>query len=188
MPTLETELSSVRGSVLGAADLTTVDVERFSMLARGLGGADATGVGSVHVRAPGAAWTSFDGYFGEVQLGTVVRVDGPKLDITVDVPRAQPADARALWQAYPLQKDIGAHVEAVGSAHSLHTQAKFLVGRGSIDATGELRLSGDPGAGFRISGARLEPAGALAERARDPDRRGRHAVRCSKSGTSSPPT
>jgi TamB, inner membrane protein subunit of TAM complex len=155
VPTLETELSSVRGSVLGASDLTSVDVERFSMLARGIGGADARGVGSVHVRAPGAVWTSFDGYFGEVQLGTVVRVDGPKLDITLDVPRAEPADVRALWQSYPLQKDVGAHVEAVGTAHSLHTQARILVGRGSIDTSGELRLSGDPGADLDISGRGL---------------------------------
>ena len=61
VPTLETELSTVRGSVLGTADLTSVDVDRFSMAARGIGGADARGVGSVHVRAPGAVWTSFDG-------------------------------------------------------------------------------------------------------------------------------
>jgi TamB, inner membrane protein subunit of TAM complex len=155
VPTLETELSTVHGSVLGAADLTTVDVDRFSMLARGIGGADARGVGSVHVRAPGAVWTSFDGYFGEVQLGAVVRVDGPKLAITADVPRADAADVRALWQGYPLQKDVGAHVEAVGTAHSLHTQAKFLIGRGSVDATGEVRLSGDPGADLDISGRAL---------------------------------
>jgi translocation and assembly module TamB len=155
VPTMETELSTVHGSVLGAADLTSVDVERFSMLARGIGGADARGIGSVHVRTPGAVWTSFDGYFGDVQLGTVVRVDGPTLDITLDVPRAEPQDARALWRAYPLQRDVGAHVEAVGTVHSLHTQAKFLVGRGSIDTTGELRLSGDPGADLDISGRGL---------------------------------
>jgi translocation and assembly module TamB len=155
VPTLETELSAVHGSVLGAPDVTAVDVERFSMLARGIGGVDARGIGSVHVRTPGAFWTSFDGYFGEVQLGTVVRIDGPTLDITVDVPRAEPADARALWAGYPLQKDVGAHVEAVGTVHSMHTQARILVGRGSIDSSGELRLSGDPGADLDVSGRGL---------------------------------
>lgn len=155
VPTLETEITNVHGSVIGAPDLTSVDVERFAMVARGLGGADARGVGSVHVRAPGAVWTSFDGYFGDVQLGTVVKVDSPKLDITVDVPRAEAEDVRALWQGYPLLKDVGAHVEAVGTVHSLHTQAKVLVGRGAIDATGEVRLSGDPGADLDVSGRGL---------------------------------
>jgi len=82
VPTLEAELSSVHGSVVGSSELTAVDVERFSAQVRGLGGTDAKGVGSVHVRAPGAVWTSFDGYFGDVQFGTVVRVDSPKLDVT----------------------------------------------------------------------------------------------------------
>jgi hypothetical protein len=151
IPTLETELSAVHGSVLGAADVTAVDVPRFSMLARGIGGADARGIGSVHVRTPGAVWTSFDGYFGQVQLGTVVRVDGPILDIAVDVPRAEPAEARALWADYPLQKDVGIHAEGVGTVHSMHTQAKILVGRGSVDTSGELRLSGDTGADLDVS-------------------------------------
>jgi hypothetical protein len=156
VPTLETDLATVRGSVQGAANLTAVDVERFSATVRGLGGADATGVGSVHVRAPGAVWTSFDGYFGDVQLGTVVRIDGPKLDITLDVPRAAASGVRALWGAYPLQKDVGAHVEAVGTLRSLQTQAKILVGRGSIDASGELRLVDNPGADLDVSGRTLD--------------------------------
>ncbi|HEY5375647.1 MAG TPA: hypothetical protein VIK01_18340, partial [Polyangiaceae bacterium] len=156
VPTLETELSTVRGSVQGAAELTAVDVERFSATVRGLGGADARGVGSVHVRAPGAVWTSFDGYFGDVQLGTVVRVDGPRLNITLDVPRAEPASTRALWAAYPLQSDVGAHVEADGTLHSLQTQAKLSIGRGSVDSSGELRLTDNPGADLDVSGRALD--------------------------------
>ncbi|HEY4106212.1 MAG TPA: translocation/assembly module TamB domain-containing protein [Polyangiaceae bacterium] len=155
VPTLEAELHSVHGAVSAGPDLTSVDVERFAMIARGLGGADAHGVGIVHVRVPGDVWTSFDGYFGDMQLGAVVRVNSPELQITVDVPRAEPAQARALWQGYPLQKDVGAHVEAKGTVHSLHTQAKVLVGRGSIDANGEVRLSGDPGVDLDLSGRGL---------------------------------
>ncbi|MEI9936840.1 MAG: hypothetical protein WDO69_06430 [Pseudomonadota bacterium] len=151
VPTLEAELSTVRGAVVGSAALTSVDVERFSATVRGLGGADATGVGSVHVRAPGAVWTSFDGYFGELQFGTVVRVDSPKLDVTLDVPRAEPKTVRALWASYPLLEDLGAHVEAVGTLQTMHTQAKLLVGQGSITSSGELRLSGHPGADLELS-------------------------------------
>lgn len=151
VPTLETELSSVRGALVGSEALTTVDVERFSATVRGLGGADATGVGSVHVRAPGAVWTSFDGYFGELQFGTVVRVDGPKLDVTLDVPRAEPKAVRALWADYPLLQDLGAHVEAVGTLETMHTQARLLIGQGSITGSGELRLSEHPGADLDLS-------------------------------------
>jgi hypothetical protein len=156
VPTLETELSSVRGAVVGSAALTTVDVERFSATVRGLGGADATGVGSVHVRAPGAVWTSFDGYFGELQFGTVVRVDGPKLDVTVDVPRAEPKAVRALWAGYPLLQDLGAHVEAVGTLEAMHTQARFLIGQGAITGSGEVRLSEHPGADLDLSARSLD--------------------------------
>ena len=156
VPTLEAELSSVRGAVVGSAPLTTVDVERFSAIVRGLGGADATGVGSVHVRAPGAVWTSFDGYFGEVQFGTVVRIDGPKLDVTLDVPRAEAKAVRPLWAGYPLQKDLGAHVEAVGTLAAMHTQAKLLIGQGWITSSGELRLSGHPGADLDLSARSMD--------------------------------
>ena len=156
VPTLETEISSVRGSVVASAALTSVDVERFSSIVRGLGGADATGVGSVHVRAPGAVWTSFDGYFGELQFGTVVRFDSPKLEVTLDVPRAEPKTVRALWAGYPLLENLGAHIEGVGTLHSMHTQAKLLVGQGWVTSSGELRLSEHPGADLDISARALD--------------------------------
>ena len=72
-PTLEAELSGVRGSVLASPKGAAIDVARFALLARGVGGADARGVASLHVRAPGAVWGNFDGYMGDVQFGSVVR-------------------------------------------------------------------------------------------------------------------
>jgi hypothetical protein len=156
VPTLEAELSSVHGSIVGSAELTAVDVERFSAQVRGLGGTDAKGVGSVHVRAPGAVWTSFDGYFGDVQFGSVVRVDSPKLDVTVDVPRAEPGALRALWAAYPLLEDATAHVEGTGTLEAMHTQAKFTIDQGTVVSSGELRLSGHPGADLDIQGRGLD--------------------------------
>lgn len=155
-PTLETELSSVRGAVVGSADLTTVDVDRFSATVRGLAGADATGVGSVHFRTPGAVWTSFDGYFGELQFGTVVRVDSPKLDITLDVPRAEPKTVRALWAGYPVLESLSAHAEATGTLQTLHTQAKLVVAQGSLSSSGELRFGGHPGADLDLSARSLD--------------------------------
>ncbi len=157
VPTLETELSSVHGSIVGSSKLTSVDVERFSAQVRGLGGADAKGVGSVHVRAPGAVWTSFDGYFGDVQFGTVVRVDSPRLDVTLDVPRAKPPALRALWAAYPLLDDVTAHVEGIGTLEAMQTQAKLTIGEAStITSNGEVRLTGHLGADLDVSGRHLD--------------------------------
>ena len=156
VPTLETELSSVRGSLIGNGDQTRIDVERFSATVRGLGGADARGVGSVHVRAPGTVWTSFDGYFGDLQFGSVVRVDGSKLDVTLDVPRAEPKAVRALWTDYPLLENLNAHVEAIGTLPVLHTQTKLLVGKGSLTSSGQIRLGGHPGADLELSARSLD--------------------------------
>jgi len=155
-PTLEAELSSVHGSLIGNGDLTRIDVERFSATVRGLGGADARGVGSVHVRAPGTVWTSFDGYFGELQFGSVVRVDGSKLDVTLDVPRAEPKSVRALWAGYPVLENLSAHVEAIGTLPVLHTQTKLLVGNGSLTSSGQVRLGGHPGADLELSARSLD--------------------------------
>ncbi|HET7538970.1 MAG TPA: hypothetical protein VFK05_03835 [Polyangiaceae bacterium] len=155
VPTLETELSSVRGSLIADGDRTRIDVERFSATVRGLGGADARGVGGVHVRLPGTVWTSFDGYFGELQFGSVVRVDGNKLDVTLDVPRAEPKSVRALWAGYPVLEDLSAHVEAIGTLPVLHTQAKLLVGAGSLSSSGQIRLGGHPGADLELSARSL---------------------------------
>lgn len=156
VPTLETELSTVRGSVVGSAEQTSVDVERFSALVRGLGGADARGVGSVHVRVPGAIWTSFDGYFGDVQFGTIVRIDSPKLEVTLDVPRAEPQAVRALWSQYPLLKNVGAHVEGAGTLAAMHTQAKLSIEQATVTSSGQVRLSGQPGADLDVSGRGID--------------------------------
>ncbi len=64
-----------------------------------MGGGDAKGVASLHVRAPGAVWGNFDGYMGEVQFGSVVRWEKEALDLRVDVPRASRAPRVPCWRS-----------------------------------------------------------------------------------------
>ncbi len=109
---------------------------------RGLGGTDARGTGTLHIRAPGAVWSSFDGYFGNVEFGAFTRVDGDRVAATLDLPRAKPAAMRALWPDWPLKKDVDAHVEARGKLPNLSTSATFDIEGSQISARGPLRLSG----------------------------------------------
>src|SRR5688500_14993567 len=72
-PTLETEINGAHGSVLATPKGAAIDVKRFALVARGIGGGDAKGVAGLHIRAPGAVWGNFDGYMGEVQFGSAIR-------------------------------------------------------------------------------------------------------------------
>jgi hypothetical protein len=140
LPTLEVQLSNVRGSLLGTPKGIAADVTRYGMVVRGLGGTDATGTGEVHIRAPGAVWSSFDGYFGNVPVNASVYSKGKEMKLTLDVARAKPEDVRALWADYPLQQPVVASIEASGDLPTLNTRAKFEVEGARITANGPIRL------------------------------------------------
>jgi translocation and assembly module TamB len=145
LPMMETTVANVRGSTLITPKGVAVDVQRYGVVLRGLAGADATGTGEVHVRAPGAVWTSFDGYLGDVGLNAFVYVKGDKLDITLDVPRADPNAVRALLPDWPIKEGVAAHIEATGELPILQTSGRFEIGDTLLTANGPLRLSGDVG-------------------------------------------
>ena len=93
------------------------------------------GIGSFHLRGDRHFWSSFDGYVGELQLNTVVRLEDGKLDIIADVPQAAPEAVRALWPDWPLQCVADAHVEAEGHAgEPVTTMAKLKVGDAEVEA------------------------------------------------------
>jgi translocation and assembly module TamB len=141
-PVLEAEVKGARGSVLATPDGAAIDLARFSLLARGLGGADARGVATLHVRAPGAVWGSFDGYMGEVQFGSVVRWEQEALDLKVDLPRAEPAAMRALLAPWPLQVPAEARIELKGIPPELDVVLKSKIGEGAtVDASGHVNFA-----------------------------------------------
>ncbi len=151
LPTLETELAQVQGSVLATPKGVAVDVSRFGTIVRGLAGTDARGTGTLHIREPGAIWASFDGYLGNVEFGAFTRVDGNRLTATLDLPRAKPEAMRALFPAWPLKHDMAAHIEARGRLPELSTSATFDVSGAHIKARGPLHLAGNVGAELDVN-------------------------------------
>ncbi len=152
LPTMEVQLSGVHGSVLGTPKGAAIDVQRYGMIVRGLGGTDATGTGDVHIRAPGAVWSSFDGFFGNLSVGAFLYVKGDEIKATLDLPRANPADVRGLWVDYPLKQPVTAHVEASGALPVLQTSSHFEIGDTRLNASGPLHLAGNVGVSLDVEG------------------------------------
>lgn len=156
LPVLEAEVSSVRGSVLASPKGAAIDIVKFSTVVRGILGADARGIANLHIREPGAVWSSFDGYLGELQFGSVVRYDQERLDVTLDVPRARPESARALWPDWPLYADASLHVEASGTLPKLDVKGRVEVERSRVTANGMVDLSGALGADLDVEARSLD--------------------------------
>jgi hypothetical protein len=141
-PTLETELQGVRGSVLATPKGAAIDVARFALLARGVGGADAKGVASLHIRAPGAVWGNFDGYMGDVQFGSVVRWENEALDLRANLPRAEPQAARALLSSWPLLVSTEAQLHLKGRPPELEVELRAKLGEAaSLTSTGTINFA-----------------------------------------------
>jgi translocation and assembly module TamB len=152
LPTLELTVNDARGSVLVTQKGAAIDVKRYGMIVRGLAGADAAGTGDLHIRTPGAVWSSFDGYFGKVPLSASVYVKGQKVTASVDVPKAEPEDVRALLPDWPLQQAVAAHAEASGDLPELRTSARFEVEGARITASGPIRLAPEVGLDLDVVG------------------------------------
>lgn len=140
LPVLEVQLSQVRGSVLGTPKGAAIDVQRYGVVIRGLGGADTTGTGELHIRAPGAVWTSFDGFFGDLSANAFLHVKGDQIEARVDLPRARPEDVRTFLVDYPVQVPVNAHFEARGQLPLLQTSARITTGATRVSASGPLRV------------------------------------------------
>jgi hypothetical protein len=162
LPTLELEISQVRGFVLITSAGGEVSLGRFGVVARGLGGADARGVVSLRLRAPGWLWTSFDGFFGDVQVGSVVRVEGSRVMATLDLPKAQPGALRAVLPGFPLQRDLSAHVELSGEPPGpLMLSGRLEMGKTQAFAAGPLLVGAHPSLRLEIAGEKVDLASLL---------------------------
>ncbi len=156
-PTLETEISGVHGSILATPKGAAIDIERFGLVARGVGGADAKGIATLHIRAPGAVWSSFDGYIGDVQFGSVARWEKEALDLKFDLPRAEPDAARALLAQWPLLVPAEARVHLKGKPPDLEVDAQAKIGESAtLSATGNLHLASPMRLELDVDGRKLD--------------------------------
>lgn len=155
-PTLEVDLSNVKGSVLVTPKGTAIDVTGFGMRARGVAGADARGLSSFHLRYPGPIWGFFDGYFADVQTSAFVNWLDGRLKVRVDLPKARAEDVRALWLDYPLQTDAALHAEAEGPISALQTSFELKVLDSRVTGEGKLDLADDVGAELKVTGKSVD--------------------------------
>ncbi len=140
LPTLEVQLANVRGSVLASPKGAAIDVQRYGVVVRGLGGTDTTGTGELHIRAPGAVWSSFDGFLGNLSVGAFVHVKGDRIEARLDLPQAKPLDVQGLWVDYPIRVPVAAHAEAQGTLQALQTSVRLESGEARITASGPLKI------------------------------------------------
>jgi hypothetical protein len=155
-PTLETEISGAHGSVLATPKGAAIDVKRFALLARGIGGGDAKGVAGLHIRAPGAVWGTFDGYMGEVQFGSAVRWDKEQLDLKVDVPRAEPRSTRALLADWPLIQNAEVRGRLSGKPPDLKVELNAKVGDHATLASSGTLNTAEPRLALEVEGRKLD--------------------------------
>src|SRR5262249_38958636 len=98
-------------------------------------------VGSFHQRGTSHFWTTLDGYAGDLQFDSIVRLDGKHLTVTLDVPRGEPKTVRELLPAWPVEQTATAHVEAAGDRPTLAAKATAPVGTAALGATGSIEFS-----------------------------------------------
>jgi hypothetical protein len=156
LQTVELDLSSVRGSVRATPVGAEVSVNRFGATLRGLRGADLKGIASVRLRAPGWLWTSFDGHFGDVQLGALLRLDGDQIMAALEVPKAAPPAMRALLPGYPLREDANLAFEAAGKLPIVTLQGRLQAGDGLLLVTGPVRLDTPARAELEVDGKNVD--------------------------------
>lgn len=156
LPTLEADVSSVRGSVRSSPEGVDVVVSRFGTVVRGLGGTDLSGVATLRLRSPGWLATSFDGHFGDVQLGAVVRIDEGQVMASLDVPKARPSSVRALLPGYPLLEDASVELEATGKLPVLTVRGHVDAGDAHLLLQGPLRLDARAGAQLDVEGKNVD--------------------------------
>jgi len=94
------------------------------------------------VRVPGAVWSSFDGYFGNLPVSASVHVKGDQVDANIDVPRGLPEDVQALLAEWPLRQAVSGHVEATGTLPVLQANARFDLDASRITASAPSHSAG----------------------------------------------
>jgi hypothetical protein len=156
LPPIDADVFGARGSVLVSPVGVAVDAPRFAAVVRGMIAKELRAVGSFHQRGTSRFWSSLDGYAGELQFDSVVRLDGKHLKATVDVPRAEPAAVRALVPDWPLYESVGARIVAEGDLPLLNAEVTASVGLAQLGARGEVNLGRDFRANFDAWGKDID--------------------------------
>jgi hypothetical protein len=160
-PKLDGRVRGARGSVLVAPAGVAVDAPQFAAVIRGLLPGELRAVGSFHQRGLSHFWSTLDGYLGDVQYDSVLRLDGRRLEASVDLPRAEPEAVRALLPGWPLVETVSVRAKAAGELPNLRAEGTMTIGTAVLEAEGDLELAGEPHAHLTATGKGLDLAAAI---------------------------
>jgi hypothetical protein len=155
-PSAEGHVRGVRGSVLVSPVGVALDASQFSTVIRIAGSPEVRGVASFHQRGTTHFYGTFDGYVGELQVNSVGRLDGKRLDVKLDVPNAEPHLVRALYPDWPVNQTVAAHAELAGDIPTFRASGHFIVGKSHVDANGEVRLGAEPSVRLAVTGEKVD--------------------------------
>lgn len=150
-PPLDAELDGVRGWVrvapLAQGTSVTLAVTRAELTTRGMpSGANPRGAITLQLALPSdtgkpmAVGADFRGDVGGVPAVARARVDGARVDATLDVPRVAGERLRALVPEAPLHDAVALHAEARGELPHLETSVRLQLGQATVTADADVTL------------------------------------------------
>ncbi len=140
LPPLHAEVGETHAFVRVTPSGTTVDVDKVGVEIRGLTPRAARGVSRVRVDAPEQVLVTFDGFLGDVSLGTEVLVRGDELDVSLDVPEAAPAAVRELLPGWPVEVPFAAKLRATGVVPTLRLSGELTDRLQRLTTSGTMNL------------------------------------------------
>lgn len=160
-------LARLRGSVFASSERLSVRADRFGFAARELplgmfagesaaSSADWRGTAQAHVEMPSAsgapysAFGSIDGFLDEVQTSLRGHVDGDRVDLALELPRARSEALRALFPLLPIHETAWLSARLKGELPELAARVRIGLGDGEIDAQGPLTLGEAPDAKLNV--------------------------------------
>jgi hypothetical protein len=155
-PSAEGRVKGVRGSVLVSPVGVAVDAPRFSALIRVAGSPEVRGVATFHQRGTEHFYGTFDGFVGGLQVNSLGRLDGKRLDVKLDLPNAEPEHVRAVFPDWPVRETVVAHAELQGEIPRFRANGHFLVGPSVIDASGDVHLGSGASARLAVTGQKVD--------------------------------
>ena len=182
-PSAEAHVKGVRGGVLVSPVGVAVDAQQFSTLIRIAGSPEVRGVANFHQRGTTHFYGTFDGYVGDLQVNTVGRLDGKRLDVKLDVPNAEPHRVRAIYPDWPVNETVTAHAELAGDIPAFRANGHFVVGPSVVDASGDVRVGSETSVRLAVTGKDVDLRSVLADSPRTSiDTQGEIVVRAGKDG------
>jgi translocation and assembly module TamB len=167
-PAIDADVDGLRASLRVPPDGLAIDVSRVDLLTRGMPqGADARGRIEAHLVMPsnsGAALGvngAYDGDVGGIPTTVNVSLDGDRLDAVVDVRDADPGPVHALAPSVTPQQAVRAHVEAHGVFAALAVTAHLATGQSTIDARGQMAVTGAPSASVHLDATHVDLGAVL---------------------------